>query len=120
MLIVSNRASRSTIRIGDLRDLVDIYSDASNDTDEQLSYTGLPFLADVPAKVDHVGGHEKEQTTFVRYEVTCHYFDNITESMRVTVTEGPFKDDNLNIGEIETVRTHGRPAFLVLHCIKVD
>jgi len=108
------------ITLGDFRDVINIYKDASDPTDEQQSFTGLPFLADVPAKIDHVGGHEKEQTTFVKYEVTCHYFDDITESMQISVTEGPFADDTLNIGEVQTVRVHGRPRYLILHCIKVS
>ena len=108
------------INLGDFRDVIDIYDDASDDTDEQQSFTGLPFLADVPAKIEHVGGHEKEQTTFVRYEVTCHYFDNITESMQVSVTQGPFADETFNIGEIDVVRVHGRPKYLVMKCIEVS
>ena len=108
------------VTLGHFRDVVNIYNDVSDPTDEQQSFVGLPFVSDVPAQVEHVGGHEKEQTTFVKYEVTCHYLEDVTESMKVVVTQGPFTGDELNIGEVETLRHHGRPRYLRLHCIEVS
>ena len=106
-------------RIGVMRDIVDIYKDASDATDEQQSFVGIPFIASVPAEVNHVGGNEKGQDTFIQYEVTCHYLDSITPAMEVRVKEGPFAGEVLNIGECEVIRNNGRPMWLRLHCQKV-
>lgn len=111
---------RSRINRGDFRDLINILSDDSDDTDEQQSFTGFPLYAAVPAKIDQVGGNEKEQTAFVKFEITIYYLDNITSTNQVSVTQGTFAGKTLNIGEIETVIEHGRPRFLVFHCIEVD
>ena len=108
------------VTLGHFRDVVDIYDDSSDPTDEQLAYVGLPEVADVPCQVEHVGGHEKEQTTFTKYEVVMHYLDNITAAMQVVVTQGDFSGESLNIGEVEVIRNHGRPKYLRLHCQKIE
>ena len=108
------------ITVGDFRDVIDIYEDKSDDTDEQQSFTGLPYLADIPALVQHDGGHEREQTTFTKYLVTFHYVADITTSMQVSVTQGDFAGKTLNVGEVEPVRVHGRPRYLRLHCQEMN
>ena len=102
------------------RDVVDIYKDNSNPTDEQQSFVGIPFIADVPADVQHVGGNEKGQDTFIQYEVVSHYLEDVTPAMEVRVTQGPFAGETLNIGESEVIRKRGRPWRLKLHCQKVS
>lgn len=102
------------------RDIVNLRDDSATGDNPNPDYTGAAFAKGVPADIEAVGGGEtirgRQIEGNIKYVVTMRYRDDVTQTTRVEVAGGIYKDKILNVVKINPRRDRGRPPLLELDC----
>jgi hypothetical protein len=110
------------VKVGHFRDVITIYSDASDDGDVAPSYT-TPFAVNFPASVLYTDGREsyrgRQLEAYQGYVIDTHYVPSVLPTMRVYVNAGVFATKWLNISSVKPIQENGRTVFLRLLCSEV-